>query len=197
MRAVVFDGNNRNVEGSAMSLNLSHEGPIYARGSRMWMHAVGLGAAVALGIALGGMGAWQGVGAAPATFPIEHHVLQASAEEPASAARPRSIQHPIACEKLPNVPGKSITTVLVEFPPNALTPSHRHPGSVTAYVLKGALRSQLDGGPVETFGVGGTWFEPPGTVHNMVENASGTESAELLATFVADSDCGPLTIFDR
>jgi quercetin dioxygenase-like cupin family protein len=182
-----------------MSLNLSWgspgNGPGFRGGRRAWAHAAGLGVTLALGAALGLAAAWYGIGTAP--FPIEHHVLQASAEEPASAARPRSIQHPVACEKLPNLPGKSVTTVRVEFPPNALTPSHRHPGSVTAYVLKGSLRSQLDGGPVETFGVGGTWFEPPGTVHNMVENASATEPAELLAIFVADDDCGPLTIFDQ
>jgi hypothetical protein len=28
-------------------------------------------------------------------------------------------------------------------------------------------------------------------------NASATEPAELLAIFVADDDCGPLTIFDQ
>ena len=110
--------------------------------------------------------------------------------------RPRAVQHPIACEKLPNVPGKSITTVLVEFPPNAYTPRHRHPGSVTAYMLKGTLRSQLNDGPIDTFKAGGSWFEPPGTIHSMVENPSQTESAEIMAIFVADSDCGALTIFE-
>ena len=127
------------------------------------------------------------------------HVMTAQVSSSAgenAAARPRTIQTPVACEKLPNVPGKSITTLLVEFPPNAFTPQHRHPGSVTAYVLKGTLRSQLNGGPVETFRVGATWFEPPGTVHNMVENASLTTPAEILAIFVADSDCGALTVFD-
>jgi len=125
-----------------------------------------------------------------------HHALQMSGAESNAAARPRAVQHPIACEKLPNVPGKSITTLLVEFPPNAFTPRHRHPGSVTAYVTKGSLRSQLNDGPVGTFGVGGTWFEPPGTIHSMVENPSATEPAEIMAIFVADSDCGALTIFD-
>jgi quercetin dioxygenase-like cupin family protein len=125
-----------------------------------------------------------------------NHAVQMSSAEGNAAARPRAVQHPIACERLPNVPGKSITTLLVEFPPNAFTPRHRHPGSVTAYVLKGSLRSQLNDGPVGTFGVGGTWFEPPGTIHSMVENPSPTESAEIMAIFVADSDCGALTIFD-
>jgi quercetin dioxygenase-like cupin family protein len=125
-----------------------------------------------------------------------HHAVQMSGAESNAAARPRAVQHPIACEKLPNVPGKSITTLLVEFPPNAFTPRHRHPGSVTAYVTKGTLRSQLNDGPIGTFGPGGTWFEPPGTIHSMVENPSPTEPAEIMAIFVADSDCGALTIDD-
>ena len=122
--------------------------------------------------------------------------IQMSSTGSNEAVRPRAVQHPIACEKLPNVPGKSITTLLVEFPPNAFTPRHRHPGSVTAYVTKGTLRSQLDDGPIGTFGIGGTWFEPPGTIHSLVENPSPTEPAEIMAIFVADSDCGALTIFD-
>ena len=133
-------------------------------------------------------GGWAALHSAP--------VMQMSASNEGAASRSRAIQHPVACEKLPNVPGKSVTTVLVEFPPNAFTPRHRHPGSVTAYVLKGTLRSQLNDGPVETFKTGGTWFEPPGTIHSMVENPSPTESAEILAIFVADTDCGALTVFD-
>jgi quercetin dioxygenase-like cupin family protein len=144
-------------------------------------------AAIAAGLGI------HGAAHAPA---LSHGAVQMSAAGDNAAARPRAQQHPIACEKLPNVPGKSITTLLVEFPPNAFTPRHRHPGSVTAYVLKGTLRSQLNDGPIGTFGPGGTWFEPPGTIHSMVENPSPTEPAEIMAIFVADSDCGALTIFD-
>jgi len=89
-----------------------------------------------------------------------------------------------------------LTTVTVEFAPNAHTPRHRHPGSVMAFVLTGRVRSQLGGGPVETFGPGQSWFEPPGTIHMFAENASATEPASILAIFVAEDDCGPLTIFD-
>ncbi|WP_119268663.1 cupin domain-containing protein [Taklimakanibacter deserti] len=113
-----------------------------------------------------------------------------------AAQRPATIVRPVSCEKLPNVPGKSITTVVVEFPPGAYSPRHRHPGSVTAFVLKGQVRSQLNDGPAETFGIGQTWFEPPGTIHMFAENASMTEPASLLATFIAEDDCGPLTIFE-
>lgn len=112
----------------------------------------------------------------------------------AQAQRPATIVKPVSCEKLPDVPGKAVTTAIVEFPPQAYSPAHRHPGSVTAFVLKGMVRSQLAGGPVGTYKPGGTWFEPPGALHLFAENASSTEPAELLAFFVADENCGPLVI---
>ena len=114
----------------------------------------------------------------------------------AHAGRPKTVVTPISCQKLPNVPGKSLTLALVDFPPGAYTPRHRHPGSVTAFVIKGKLRSQLEGGVAETFVAGQSWFEPPGAIHLFAENASTTEPAQILATFVADDDCGPLTIPD-
>ena len=114
-----------------------------------------------------------------------------------AAARPSTVIKPIACQQLPNVPGKSITTVLVEYPPNAFTPAHRHPGSVTAHVTRGRIRSQLNADPARVYGPGESWFEPPGTRHSFAENASGTEPAELLAIFVADDNCGPLVIYER
>ena len=114
----------------------------------------------------------------------------------AHAGQPATIVRPVACAKLPNVLGKSLTTVIVDFPPGAYTPRHRHPGFVTAFVLTGTVRSQLAGGPVGAYSPGQTWFEPPGTIHLFAENASATEPASLLAIFVADDDCGPLTIFE-
>ena len=119
------------------------------------------------------------------------HMMEADA---GAAARPTTTVRPLSCEKLPNVPRHSITTALVEFPPNAHTPRHRHPGAVTAFVIKGALRSQMEGGPAAIYTKGQTWFEAPGAIHAFAENASATEPAELLAIFVAEDDCGPLTI---
>jgi quercetin dioxygenase-like cupin family protein len=139
---------------------------------------------------------------APDMAPSSHHDgvaghAQADATPSgAQAGRPATIITPVSCHKLPNVPGKSATTVLVDFPPGAYTPRHRHPGSVMAFVLKGTLRSQLAGGAIGSYGVGQTWFEPPGTIHLFAENASATEPAQILAVFVADDDCGPLTIPD-
>jgi quercetin dioxygenase-like cupin family protein len=93
---------------------------------------------------------------------------------------------PISSHALPNVPGKRVTIVRVFYGPGGFTRPHRHAGSVTAYVTKGEIRSQLGGGPVEIFKVGQSFFEPPGATHLVSANASNTEPAELIAVFVAD-----------
>ena len=92
----------------------------------------------------------------------------------------------IATHALPNVPGKRVTIVRVSYGPGGFTKPHRHAGTVTAYVTKGQIRSQLGGGPLETFSVGQSFFEPPGATHIVSANASTTEPAELVAVFVAD-----------
>ena len=98
----------------------------------------------------------------------------------------QDVVEPISSHALPNVPGKRVTIVRVFYGPGGFTPAHRHAGSVTAYITKGEIRSELAGGPIETFGVGQSFFEPPGAVHLVSANASMTEPAELIAVFVAD-----------
>jgi quercetin dioxygenase-like cupin family protein len=93
---------------------------------------------------------------------------------------------PIGSYPLPNVAGKRVTLVRVFYSPGGFTRPHQHAGSVTAYITKGEIRSQLAGGPVETFKVGQSFFEPPGATHLVSANASNTEPAELIAVFVAD-----------
>jgi quercetin dioxygenase-like cupin family protein len=103
----------------------------------------------------------------------------------------------ISSHALPNVPGKRITVVRVAYGPGGFTPPHRHGGSVTAYITKGQIRSQLKGGPLETFEVGQSFFEPPGATHLVSANASNTEPAELIAVFVADEGAELTTLLDR
>ena len=90
-------------------------------------------------------------------------------------------------EKLPNVPGKTLTGIHVTYPPGGKSTSHAHAGSVYAYVLSGKVRSENSvTGPVRVYSAGEGFFEPPGSVHTISENASDTEPATLLAIFVAD-----------
>jgi quercetin dioxygenase-like cupin family protein len=103
---------------------------------------------------------------------------------------------PIASYALPNVPGKRVTIVRVFYGPGGFTRAHRHAGSVTAYITKGEIRSQLGGGPVETFKVGQSFFEPPGATHLVSANASNTEPAELIAVFIADEGAQLTTLLE-
>ncbi len=68
---------------------------------------------------------------------------------------------------LPNVPGKSIKGVLVEY---------------------GPIRTSVNNGPVVTYRAGQNFSEMPGDRHTLDENASKTEPAKLLAVFVVDTD---------
>lgn len=98
---------------------------------------------------------------------------------------------------IPNIPGKSMIAVQVDYAPGEKSPSHRHEksGFIMAYVINGAIRSQVEGEPVRVYRAGETWFENPGAHHVVSENASDTEPASLLAVFVLDTDHGPLTRF--
>ena len=103
----------------------------------------------------------------------------------------------VATEKLPNVPGKSITAIVVSYAPGAKSVKHHHAGSVVAYVLSGEIRSENSAtGPARVYKAGETFFEPPGSAHLISENASATEPANLLAIFIAD-DGAELTIYDE
>ena len=94
---------------------------------------------------------------------------------------------PVFSEKLPNVPGKTLTGVLVQYAPGGKSSSHAHAGSVYAYVLSGKVRSENSvTGPAKIYSAGEGFFEPPGSTHTVSENASDTEPASLLAIFVAD-----------
>jgi quercetin dioxygenase-like cupin family protein len=97
-----------------------------------------------------------------------------------------------------NVPGKSLVAETVSYPPGAKSVAHRHANSafIMAYVIAGAIRSQVDGEQARVYHPGETWSEAPGAHHTISENASATEPAELLAVFLVDTGDGPLTTTD-
>ena len=92
--------------------------------------------------------------------------------------------------ELPNVPGKSIKSVLVEYGPGGYSPAHTHPKSAFIYatVLEGAIRSQVDDGAVTIYTAGQCFSELPGQIHRVSANASETQPAKLLAVFVVDTN---------
>src|SRR5262245_23279231 len=98
--------------------------------------------------------------------------------------------------ELPNVPGKSIRGVLVEYAPGGSSPAHTHPRSAFIYatVLEGAIRSQVNDGPATTYEAGQSFCEMPGERHGVSANASKTKPAKLLAMFIVNTNKTELTI---
>lgn len=123
---------------------------------------------------------------------------------PAAHADPMSEdpgQNPVirtAFDQTTNVPGKSLVGVTVSYPPGAKSSAHHHARSafIMAYVISGAIRSQVEGEPARVYHAGETWDESPGAHHTISENASSNEPAELLAVFLIDTGDGPLTTDD-
>jgi quercetin dioxygenase-like cupin family protein len=96
---------------------------------------------------------------------------------------------------LPNVPGKSVKGILVEYAPGAASPAHMHAKSAFIYVtvLEGAIRSSVNGSPEKVYKAGENFHEDPGSLHGVSANASDTEPARLLAVFILDTDETVLT----
>lgn len=117
---------------------------------------------------------------------------------PASADEPTRKVSVVFDHALPNVPGKSMKGVLVEYGPGASSPAHFHPASAFIYatVLEGAVRIQVNGGPVTVYSAGENFVEMPGDHHEISANASDAEPAKLLAVFVVDTSATKLVTED-
>jgi quercetin dioxygenase-like cupin family protein len=96
---------------------------------------------------------------------------------------------------IPNIPGKSLVALEVEYAPGAASPAHTHAKSsfIYAYVISGAIESKVNDGETRIYRAGESWSEPPGATHSISRNASTTEPAKLLAIFVLDTNDAPLT----
>ena len=99
-------------------------------------------------------------------------------------------------QPITNVPGKSLIAAVVDYAPGGASPSHRHAKSafIYAYVVSGAIESQVNDGPTKVYHAGESFYETPGSTHSVSRNASKTEPAKLLAVFVVDTDDKKLTV---
>jgi quercetin dioxygenase-like cupin family protein len=100
---------------------------------------------------------------------------------------------------IPNIEGKSMVAVVVTYPPGGKSAAHHHAPSafIYAYVLSGAIRSQVSDEPAKVYRAGEGFYEVPGSYHRISENASDKDPASLLAVFVVGSKDNPLTIPDQ
>lgn len=75
-----------------------------------------------------------------------------------------------------------ITTMLIELAPGAVTPPHRHPYPLAAYVLEGEIEIRADGGKVNRYKAGDAFVEALDRTHQ--GRNVGTGPVRILVTVV-------------
>lgn len=118
---------------------------------------------------------------------------------PAAAHGPGEVVTPHFEQAIPNIPGKSLIAVVVDYPPGGASQPHSHAKSafIFGYVLSGAMETQVNDEPKRIVRAGESFYEPPGSRHPVSRNASATVPAKLLAVFVIDTNDRTLTTPDK
>jgi quercetin dioxygenase-like cupin family protein len=98
-------------------------------------------------------------------------------------------------QTIPNITGKSLVALVVDYTPGGASPSHIHAKSafIFGYVLSGEIESQVNDESRRVYRAGESFYETPGSRHPVSRNASKTKPARLLAVFVVDTDDKELT----
>ncbi|HXQ71083.1 MAG TPA: cupin domain-containing protein [Pyrinomonadaceae bacterium] len=104
------------------------------------------------------------------------------AQEPAKQASVKELMS----KDLPELPGKEVLMITVDYPPGAIDPVHRHNARAFVYVLEGTIVMQVKGGKEVTLNPGETFYEGPEDVHTVGRNASSTKPAKFLVFFIKD-----------
>lgn len=128
-------------------------------------------------------------------FRAAYAVLAIAMAAPAAAHGAGETVTPHFQQTIPNIPGKSLVALVVDYTPGGASPSHIHAKSafIFGYVLSGQIESQVNDGPRRVYGAGESFYETPGSRHPVSRNASKTRPAKLLAVFVVDTDEKKLT----
>jgi quercetin dioxygenase-like cupin family protein len=100
--------------------------------------------------------------------------------------RPAAIAKQLLTQALPNMPGKEVTMLTVEYPPGGASAPHRHNASTFVYMLEGSVVMQVEGGSEVTLAPGDTFYESPADVHTVSRNASDVKPAKFLVMFIKE-----------
>lgn len=110
------------------------------------------------------------------------------AQAHAHEAEPSEKVNVLQEQMLKNLPGKKAMMLTVDYAPGQSSMAHKHEGTAMAYVLEGAVTSQVKGEPAHTYKAGEFWYEAAGSEHLVSKNASATQPAKLLVFMVMGKD---------
>src|SRR5260370_8675488 len=77
---------------------------------------------------------------------------------------------------IPNIPGKSLVALEVDYAPGAASPSHTHAESafIYAYVISGAIESKVNDGETRIYRAGESWPDAPAPLHSISRTPTKT-----------------------
>src|SRR5262245_39997704 len=101
----------------------------------------------------------------------------AAAQEPAKVTT-------LVSRDLPYIPGKEGALLIVEYPPGAVEPVHRHNANALVHLPDGSTIMQVKGQEPVTLHPGQTFDEGPNDIHVVGRNTSKTEPAKFLVVMV-------------
>jgi quercetin dioxygenase-like cupin family protein len=99
---------------------------------------------------------------------------------------PEATVTPLMSKDLPELPGKEVSMITVEYPPGSVDPVHRHYAHAFVYVLEGSIVMQVKGGKEVTLTPGQTFYEGPEDIHLVGRNASSTRPAKFVVLLIKD-----------
>jgi quercetin dioxygenase-like cupin family protein len=105
----------------------------------------------------------------------------------------QAVVTPLMSKDLPELPGKEVLMIAVEYPPGASDPVHRHNAHAYLYVLEGSVVMQVKGGKETTLTPGQTFYEGPDDIHVVGRNASKTQPAKFIVLLIKDKGAPVLT----
>ena len=117
-------------------------------------------------------------------------ISEAAAKTP---ARSTNADRVVLEQALPKLDGNHLQTTVVEvtYGPGAQSAAPHIPAPWSSTSGSGALRAEV--GPSQIVYGATTFYEDPGEVHRVSANASRTESATFLATFICDHAAAELS----
>lgn len=99
---------------------------------------------------------------------------------------------PLSTTSLPDIPGKEVMMLTVEYAPGGADKIHRHNANAFLYVLEGSIVMQVRGAEPVTLKAGQTFYEGPDDIHVIGRNASKTAPARFVVFLLKNKGAPPV-----
>jgi quercetin dioxygenase-like cupin family protein len=114
-------------------------------------------------------------------------------QQPKADPAPHASVTPLTSKDLPDLSGKEVLMITVDYPPGSADPIHRHNAHAFVYVLEGSIIMQVKGGKEVTLTPGQTFYEGPDDIHVVGRNASSTKPAKFVVFLIKDKGAPVVT----